>query len=419
MVPLAGLLLGNPLTWASLLAAAAAGWFLAHRLPLAGRSPAERRQGRGGRAAPLSPWDPAGFLPALLREGARMMAESVGREAGEAAVVAVDQVRGRVCLACPRRRECWEGEAAARRVLGSFLRAGGRPVPVLRQLGCLRPRELETALRVAVPLVELAELHRRGGEDLRLVLAAHLWEMARIAERTGAPAPTPAPGRDRPLRLGYRLEIVKQAAPGRIVSGDAHLVWEEGAGGRLLVALGDGMGRGLRAARLSRFATGWLQRLVRGGVEVPQALRLLNTLLGLAGRGEETVSLDVAEVELAGGRAAVYKAGAPPSYLLRGGRPRVLASPAAPLGVLAEGSWPATACTFQSGDVFVMLSDGVLDGGGKQGWVEDWLARWAAAPGSPGALAAGLLAAAGEGCAGLRADDRSVLVLTFARGADL
>ncbi len=413
--PLLGWLLGGPVVAAWAAAAAAGGWILRGLGDRFGSQPGGSRP-RGPRGSAPRSRDPSSApVPALLREGARILVESAARVPAGVAALALGQIRARVCLGCPRRRGCWEGEAPAARLLGEALRGGPGVALLPRRLACLRPEGVRLALEVARPLAELAELHRLRHEESRLGLAAHLWELARTAERMAA-APLAEAGAARAgLPLQYRLEVFKRAAPGRIVSGDAHLVWEDQGGGRLLVALSDGMGRGLRAARLSRFVVAWLQRLARGGVGVPQAMSLINVLLGLAGPGEETVSLDVAEVDLVGGQATLFKAGAPPSYLLRRGSPRTLAAPAAPLGAVAEGTCGVVDCTFQPGDVFVMLSDGILEAMPAEGWIEEWLSGWAAGPGRPWELAEGLLTAAARGSTG-REDDRSVLVLTFARG---
>lgn len=160
-----------------------------------------------------------------------------------------------------------------------------------------------------------------------------------------------------------------------MVSGDARLVLEL-RGGRVVAALSDGMGRGVRAARQSGATTAWLARLLTAGVRVSPAFLLLNTCLALGIGREEAATLDVGEVDLRTGSASIFKAGAPPSFLLRAGSARPLGAPSAPLGILAACPPCQVDFAVRAGDVPVMMSDGVAEAGPAAGWAQAWLEEW-------------------------------------------
>lgn len=191
---------------------------------------------------------------------------------------------------------------------------------------------------------------------------------------------------------------------GQEVSGDAGC-WFKDDRGVLFILLCDGMGSGPDARRDSELALHLLEKFLRAGVTAENALKTLDQALGLrgeAGGGFSTV--DLLQLDLYTGQGALYKLGAAPSYLKRGGCVTRLAGDALPAGLGDAGRRAPDRICFQvgPGDSLVLLTDGVLDG------EDDWLrAKLAGFEGeSPAALAEELV---GEGEEG--SDDKTALVL--------
>ena len=191
------------------------------------------------------------------------------------------------------------------------------------------------------------------------------------------------------------------------MSGDsaAHFETEDGT---LCLLLSDGMGCGEAAQRESSMAVRLLERFLRAGIDAPPALKTLNSALSL--RAESTDSfttVDLLTLSLQTLEGELYKYGAAPSYLKRGGTVRRVTCSCLPAG-LQEGSPPpeATHIKLSPGCFFVMLSDGVADSLDDE-WLQNLLAGWEGH--DPQQLVAAILADSMEKRGGT--DDAGVLAL--------
>ena len=151
-----------------------------------------------------------------------------------------------------------------------------------------------------------------------------------------------------------------------------------------------------------------LERFLRAGIDAPPALKTLNSALSL--RAESTDSfttVDLLTLSLQTLEGELYKYGAAPSYLKRGGTVRRVTCSCLPAG-LQEGSPPpeATHIKLSPGCFFVMLSDGVADSLDDE-WLQNLLAGWEGH--DPQQLVAAILADSMEKRGGT--DDAGVLAL--------
>lgn len=124
-------------------------------------------------------------------------------------------------------------------------------------------------------------------------------------------------------------------------------------------------------------ATRLLERFLRAGIDAPPALKTLNSALTL--RAEETNSfttIDLLLLSLQTGEGELYKYGAAPSYIKRGGTVRRVTCSCLPAG-LQECSQPpeATRLRLEGGTYFVMITDGVADATNDE-WLQNLLAGW-------------------------------------------
>lgn len=94
----------------------------------------------------------------------------------------------------------------------------------------------------------------------------------------------------------------------------------------------DGMGTGGLAAVDGAMAANLTARLVRTGFAGETAARLVNVALNLKSEEESGAALDLLTLDLYTGQARLYKAGAAPTLLYQGGKPRWLGEDGLPGG---------------------------------------------------------------------------------------
>lgn len=204
--------------------------------------------------------------------------------------------------------------------------------------------------------------------------------------------------------------IAAQKKDGETVSGDAG-TWFKQPDGKLYVLLCDGMGSGAQANRESGLAVRLLEQFLKAGVETENALIILNSALSL--RGEEEggfTTVDLLQLDLFTGQAAVYKFGAAPTYIKKRDGVHRLTGSSLPAGVTAQGPVrpDCTRMKLEAGDCVLMISDGVCPTQ-EDDWLRAKLAAFGA--GSPKDLARELITDGSEEGA---TDDRTALVIKLA-----
>ena len=200
--------------------------------------------------------------------------------------------------------------------------------------------------------------------------------------------------------------VAARRKTGETVSGDTGTYFKR-ADGKLYVLLCDGMGSGPEANRESSLATRLLEEFLQAGVEAKAALTTLSSALAL--RGEETggfTTVDLLQVDLFSGECRLFKLGAAPTYIKKGGAVQRLTGSSLPAG-LGEGDdlpMDQFSLKLEPGDTVLMVSDGVC-GGGEDGWLQERLAQFDGS--SPKELARTLLTEGPQDAA----DDRTALVI--------
>ena len=216
---------------------------------------------------------------------------------------------------------------------------------------------------------------------------------------------------ERPL-FAVQFGAASRPAKGQTVSGDAFDQFCDTAG-RAQMLLCDGMGTGRPAAVDGRMAAKLTAQLLRAGFAAESAARLVNVALNLKSADRESgATLDLLTVDLYTGRAGLFKAGAAPSFVVRGGMPYALEGNSLPMGVVDTLVGRSTAFSLDSGDWVVMVSDGVLTDGSE--WLLQQLQLCAKLDHTP-AHAAETIADAAVRRAGDRQDDITVEVLQLTR----
>lgn len=144
-----------------------------------------------------------------------------------------------------------------------------------------------------------------------------------------------------------------------------------------------------------------LQSLLTLGFDAMDAAAMLNELYVLRGDGCFS-TVDLLEMDLCTGEGALYKWGAAPSYLKKGGTVKKIgtASPPPGLGVGEEHRAERVGLSLQRGEQLVLTTDGIPEAA-----CEQYLR--ACGPLSPRELAAGVVACASES----EPDDRTAVIV--------
>lgn len=117
------------------------------------------------------------------------------------------------------------------------------------------------------------------------------------------------------------------------------------------------MGSGREAAFTSRLASIFIEKLMHCATPKNVTLEMLNAFL-MSKTDETFTTVDLLEIDLLTAQANFIKAGAAPSYILRGDRLHRIESRTPPAGILSRMCAEQTSFTLKEGDFVILLSDG-------------------------------------------------------------
>ena len=202
-----------------------------------------------------------------------------------------------------------------------------------------------------------------------------------------------------PPKCLYQPELAVVSSSKERTNGDRCL-WFAGVECRYYILLCDGMGTGTDAARAAGQTAFMLKNLLTAGYPAEYALRSVNSLCALQGQGG-AATIDLVELRLDTGRAAIYKWGAPPSYLVSKADAVKIGTAAPPPGLsVTDGRETVERLSLRRGEMLVLLSDGAGGEDILRAALEDTHLP-------PGELAAQIL----ERSEGGRSDDATVAVV--------
>lgn len=144
------------------------------------------------------------------------------------------------------------------------------------------------------------------------------------------------------------------------VCGDAYVA-KRCEGGRLLMMLCDGMGHGEQAHQQSEKTIELLLLLLEAGYTRHQAITAVNGMLLGSELEERYSTVDLADVDLWTGEVSSEKLGACASWIVRGNHMKKIEGSSLPLGILEDAQPTASQYRLHSGDILVLMSDGVAD----------------------------------------------------------
>ncbi len=168
-------------------------------------------------------------------------------------------------------------------------------------------------------------------------------------------------------RTGFKVEYSKCSEPkaGESVCGDSCCVFT--SGDRQIICIADGMGSGPSAAKESLKSSRLIENLMCKGVAKEDAIRVINETL-IKSEYESVLAIDLSVLDLKTGVCEFVKAGAAPTYVIRNGSLYELGTKSVPVGILDEVQLEYERSRLLSGDVLLMVSDGMISDG------SEWLA---------------------------------------------
>ena len=255
----------------------------------------------------------------------------------------------RACSGCPCRKNCREKPEDMPTMLLHKPLGNGADLP----LNCRKSGRLLQELRRSQEQLRTIRADRDRQREYRAAvvqqydfLSEYLQDLADdLCQRGNAPT------------AWYQPEVAVCSASRERANGDRCL-WFAGVACRYYVLLCDGMGTGKEAARAGQRAGELLRKMLSAGYPPEHALRSLNSLCALLGQAGG-VTVDLAELRLDTGKAAIYKWGAAPSYVISRGEPIKIGTATPPPGLsVTEGRETVEKLSLRRGETLVLLSDG-------------------------------------------------------------
>ncbi|WP_017754933.1 stage II sporulation protein E [Calidifontibacillus oryziterrae] len=168
--------------------------------------------------------------------------------------------------------------------------------------------------------------------------------------------------------------VAHAAKGGAYISGDSYSTIELGTG-KYAIAISDGMGNGERAYLESNETLVLLQKILQSGIEEKVAIKSVNSVLSLRTTDEIFSTLDLAMIDLQDASVKFLKIGSSPSFVKRGESIKKIVASNLPMGIIQEFEVDVVSDQFKSGDLLIMMSDGVFEGPKHVENYDAWMKR--------------------------------------------
>ncbi|MBO4962963.1 MAG: SpoIIE family protein phosphatase [Clostridia bacterium] len=165
--------------------------------------------------------------------------------------------------------------------------------------------------------------------------------------------------------------ISQRAKDNGDICGDTHSLLKLGAG-KFVVAINDGMGSGKKANAISGLSCGLIESFFKAGLNSDLVLKTVNKILAITSTDSFT-ALDLAIIDLYKGFCEFIKIGSPYGYIIERDGIKIVEASSLPLGTIEEIDFKPAKTNLLSGDMLVLVSDGVADAFGSSTDVLDYL----------------------------------------------
>lgn len=172
----------------------------------------------------------------------------------------------------------------------------------------------------------------------------------------------------------FRIETGCASRGASEKNGDNYSLTHLGCG-KYVIAISDGMGTGLRASRESRAIIDLLGSFLKAGFNSRLAVDLINSIMVMKSENEAFVTVDMCIIDLYTGEAEFIKTGAEPSFIRRSGFVEKVKSASLPVGVIADAEAEITKLSLYSGDMVVMMTDGIESRENGDSWIGEYIGK--------------------------------------------
>ncbi len=143
-------------------------------------------------------------------------------------------------------------------------------------------------------------------------------------------------------------------------SGDSHL-FSALSGGRYVLCLSDGMGRGKDASIQSRITVNLVKKLLSLGFDKETTIKIINTFLLFKSQKETFATADICILNLHSGAMEFLKSGAENSYIKSADSIKKVKCTSLPAGAISNLDADCELFYADNGDYIVMATDGVTE----------------------------------------------------------
>jgi len=224
--------------------------------------------------------------------------------------------------------------------------------------------------------VSFYDYHGEGEKLIAPVLSTILEELIVVKDEEISPFPNGYSY----LSFGSAKEYVVEtgaanaAMGGGFISGDSYKMMELGEG-KYAVAISDGMGNGKRAREESEETLRLLQQILQTGIPETVAIKSINSILALRTTDEMFATLDLAVIDLNDAAVRFLKVSAAPSFIKRGKEIIKVEAGNLPMGIIQNVEVDMVNDKLVSGDILIMISDGVFEGPKHIEHADLWMKR--------------------------------------------
>lgn len=286
----------------------------------------------------------------VMAQARQLLQETLVYPMDEGALIA--RAAERACSTCIYREECMEADRV-RYLPQTLLHQASITLENIPS-GCRQPQRLLPELQHGRDQYRLLLADRQRQQEYRSAVMQQYGFLADYLQELADNLPR----REEEPSARFQPEVAVCSRGKEAANGDRCL-WFAGTKNRYYVLLCDGMGTGDGAAYEAKTAGSMLRRMLMAGYPSQYALQSLNSLCVLRGSAG-AVTVDLVEADLVTGRAALYKWGAAPSWLLGRAGPERVGREGPPPGIsLEQTQGTVDRFTLQHGVPLVLLSDGV------------------------------------------------------------
>lgn len=154
--------------------------------------------------------------------------------------------------------------------------------------------------------------------------------------------------------------ISRMTKTGELVSGDNFAFLQKDTG-QVVMSLADGMGSGVGACRESEKVIDLLEQFMEAGFPQEMAVRMMNACMLLQDQDQIFSTIDLCMVDLYQATCDMIKSGAAATFLVHGDEVEMIETDTFPAGVLWQSDYESVHRQLASGDVIIMMTDGVLE----------------------------------------------------------